>query len=100
VAEAGERSRQVNRLLQALAAEYARGWPMYNDPTEPGPTELPDYVTVKAWMLIKASDEMGNLINRLWQQRRDILQECADATGRPMHQPIPGLPMIEPRKRS
>jgi hypothetical protein len=31
---------------------------------------------------------MGNLINRLWQQRRDILQECADATGRPMHLPV------------
>lgn len=58
--------------------------------------ELPNYVSVEAWMLIKAADEMAVLINRLWQQHRAILQQCADATGRPMHQAIPGLPMVEP----
>lgn len=36
MAEAGERSRysaRVNRLLTALATEYAARWPFYNEPT-------------------------------------------------------------------
>jgi hypothetical protein len=50
--------------------------------------------------MIQAADRVAHLLNQLWRAHRDMLQDCADATGRPMHQAIPGLPMIEPRNRT
>lgn len=50
--------------------------------------------------MIQAADRVAHMLNQLWREHRDMLQDCADATGRPMHQAIPGLPMIEPSRRT
>lgn len=73
-------------------------------PPGPGVAEYAELLrraqsTAEAAALLRAADALGEAVNALWRQHRDLLQRCADLTGRPMHQAIPGLPPIQPTRR-
>jgi flagellar biosynthesis/type III secretory pathway protein FliH len=57
------------------------------------------YAAAQRKYALATSDELNDIVNKMWLEARDFLQRRANEVGRPLHQGIPGLPDVMPLHR-